>query len=144
MVAATTAHCLGDETIAAMLEGALSEEAVHRARAHIATCDACRSMVSAAIDAEMPASASAVAYRVHGVVGPGTTIAGRYQIERPLGEGGMGRVFVARQLGLERRVAVKILRAEFAIDRGALLRFQREARLIASLVSGHVVRIHDL
>jgi eukaryotic-like serine/threonine-protein kinase len=144
MVATLGHHHLGDETIAAMLEGALSDEAVRRARDHIATCDACRSMLSAAIDAERPASASAVAYRVHGAVAPGAVIAGRYQIERLLGEGGMGRVFVARQLGLERRVAVKILRAELTIDRAALTRFQREARLIASLVSEHVVRIHDL
>jgi serine/threonine protein kinase len=143
-MAAVAGACLGDETIAAMLEGALAGDAVRRAREHITTCDACRSMVSAAIDAEMPASASAVAYRIAGAIGPGSVIAGRYQIERPLGEGGMGRVYVAHQHGLERRVAIKILRSELSIDHGARARFHREAKLIASLASEHVVRVHDL
>src|SRR5262245_2200249 len=136
--------CLGDETIAAMLEGGLSEAAAAGARTHIAGCAACRRLVSAAIDANDTASATASgsapgpapaspgmhAPRPHGEVAPGTVIAGRYRIERALGEGGMGRVFVARQLGLERLVAVKILRPELTRDGVAVQRFDREARLV--------------
>jgi serine/threonine-protein kinase len=80
---------------------------------------------------------------LEGIV-PGAIIAGRYRIERLLGEGGMGRVFAARQLGLERPVALKVLRPELARDATALHRFRREARLVASLASEHVVRVHDL
>ena len=130
---------LGDETIAAMLEGALPGETAERARAHIASCDACRQMVSAAIGANAVSRKSTVAG-----IEPGNVIADRYRIDRFLGEGGVGRVFAAHQRGLERPVAIKILLPEYARDVHALARFQREARAIALLTSEHVVRVHDL
>jgi len=130
----TAAH-LGDDTIAAMLEGGLADERAQAARAHLGSCDACRRLVSAAIDAAAPSQSASWRDGV---------IAGRYRIEHPLGEGGMGRVYAARQVGLERPVAIKILRPELARDTVALRRFQREARLVAQLASPHVVRVHDL
>src|SRR5262245_57995965 len=136
--------CLGDETIAAMLEGGLAEADARHARAHIGGCDACRQLVAAAIEVHPVASAT-----LPGIgTGPrpiaiGATISGRYRIERAIGEGGMGRVFAARQLGLDRMVAIKVLRPELVHEPGALERFQREARLVASLASDHVVRVHD-
>ena len=145
------AGCLGDETIAAVLEGALPEDAAQNARAHLGSCDACRRLVSAAIDAGVfgvPPTESFT--RSHAMahenqpIAPGALVSGKYRIERLLGEGGMGRVFSARQLDLERRVALKVLRPELAQDPDALGRFQREALVMASLMSDHVVRVHEL
>lgn len=137
--------CLGDETIAAMLEGALSTEHARLARDHLTTCDACRRLVSAAIDApsdDAPPTSAPLTER--DAVVPGAVIDGKYRIERALGEGGMGRVMAARQVGLERPVAIKVLRSELARNPDALRRFKREARLVAQLASESVVRVHDL
>ena len=58
-------------------------------------------------------------------------IAGRFKIEREIGTGGMGTVYLATHLGLERPVAVKIIRREFAGDADVAERFLREARTMA-------------
>lgn len=75
---------------------------------------------------------------------PGTIVAGKYRIERPLGEGGMGWVLVATHMQLEQRVAIKLLRAEHAAERpDAVARFLREARAAARIQSDHVARVSD-
>jgi serine/threonine protein kinase len=138
--------CLGDDTIAALVEGGLGDSIAAAARSHLATCATCRGLVAAAVDAAGPAAVTQPTggTRETLAVAPGAVVAGKYQIERVLGEGGMGRVLAARQLGLGRPVAVKILRPELAGDGLALARFHREARLVAQLMSDHVVRVHDL
>lgn len=65
-----------------------------------------------------------------------------YEIERPLGRGGVGVVYLAREVSLDRSVAVKILPAETAMDPVAVDRFLREARLAASLTHPGIVPIH--
>lgn len=74
----------------------------------------------------------------------GTVIAGKYCVERILGEGGMGVVFAARHLGLDEMVAVKLIREGLADGSQALARFQREARAVARLKSEHVARVLDV
>jgi non-specific serine/threonine protein kinase len=69
---------------------------------------------------------------------------GPYVIERELGRGGMGVVFLARDTRLERRVAVKMLPAPVADDRDRLARFRREALLLATLNHPNIAQIHDL
>ncbi len=59
-------------------------------------------------------------------VGPGTLLAGRYQIETSLGSGSFGTVYRARHLDLERPVAVKVLQSRIGTDRSTLARFRRE------------------
>jgi predicted Ser/Thr protein kinase len=135
--------CLGDETIAAMLEGGLAEDDARRARAHIGRCDACRQIVAAAIDIAPASTIPGFAAARDRVIAIGTVISGRYRIDRLIGEGGMGRVFAAHQLGLDRTVAIKVLRRELEHDATVHERFQREARLVAALTSDHVVRVHD-
>jgi len=76
-------------------------------------------------------------------VQPGDVAGGRYRIERLLGEGGMGRVFVARQISMNRRVALKTLKPREGATLEALRRFYVEARAAARLQSPHVVRVHD-
>jgi serine/threonine protein kinase len=70
-------------------------------------------------------------------------IAGRFRIEREIGTGGMGTVYLATHLGLERPVAVKIIRREFAGDADVADRFLREARTMAKLRHPHAAMIFD-
>ncbi len=69
---------------------------------------------------------------------------GSYRIERKLGEGGMGAVFLATQLKLDRQVAVKVLPPLLSRDAGLIQRFEREARALAGVESPYIVPIHDL
>jgi serine/threonine-protein kinase len=73
----------------------------------------------------------------------GQVIDKRYRVERVLGEGGMGIVYLAQQTDLDRRVAVKVLRREALTDKEVVERFRREARVAAKLSSPHVARILD-
>jgi len=70
-------------------------------------------------------------------------IAGRFRIEREIGTGGMGTVYLATHLGLERPVAVKIIKREFAGDQDVTDRFLREARTMAKLRHPHAAMIFD-
>jgi serine/threonine protein kinase len=70
-------------------------------------------------------------------------IAGRFRIECEIGTGGMGTVYRATHLGLERPVAVKIIRSEFATDPDVTERFLREARTMARLRHQHAAMIFD-
>lgn len=69
---------------------------------------------------------------------------GPYEIVGPLGAGGMGEVFRARDPRLGRDVAIKALPEAFAGDAERLARFEREARLLASLSHPHIAGIHGL
>jgi serine/threonine protein kinase len=74
---------------------------------------------------------------------PGTHI-GPYQIVGPLGVGGMGEVYRARDTRLERNVAIKILPAHFSSDPVRKQRFEREAKTISSLNHPHICVLHDV
>lgn len=69
---------------------------------------------------------------------------GNFDILNMLGKGGMGEVFRARDAKLERDVALKFLPSQFASDREWMVRFQREARALASLNHPNVAQIHGL
>ncbi len=75
---------------------------------------------------------------------PGDVIDGKYQVERDLGIGGMGRVVLALHLGLEERVALKMLLPEATRDPEAVARFGREAKAAARIKSEHVSRVLDV
>jgi serine/threonine protein kinase len=70
-------------------------------------------------------------------------IAGRFRIECEIGTGGMGTVYRAKHLGLDRAVAVKIIKPEFASDPDVADRFMREARTMAKLRHPHAAMIFD-
>ena len=67
----------------------------------------------------------------------------RYRLEKRLGQGGMGKVYRATDVTLDRTVAVKMLRDEFFSDQQALERFRRESRVAGSLSHPNVVTVHD-
>src|SRR4030095_4471033 len=76
----------------------------------------------------------------------GRVIRGRYRGERQLGEGAMGTVYLAEQLSVRRKVALKMLRADFARDENFVARFQQEARLVGALNetrNAPVTLVHD-
>jgi serine/threonine-protein kinase len=70
----------------------------------------------------------------------GRLLGGRYQLQRRLGEGGMGAVYQAWQDDLQRSVAVKVLHE---VDEQSLERFRREARAAAALGSPHIIAVLD-
>ncbi|HEX5826766.1 MAG TPA: protein kinase [Candidatus Limnocylindrales bacterium] len=77
------------------------------------------------------------------MTGPGVLLAGRYELLERIGAGGMATVWRARDRRLERHVAVKLLRAQFADDPEFTARFEVEARNAASLSHPHVATVFD-
>ena len=74
---------------------------------------------------------------------PGTRL-GPYRLEGVLGAGGMGEVYRARDVRLDRTVAIKILSALVASDQESRHRFEREAKAIAALSHPHICALYDV
>ena len=74
---------------------------------------------------------------------PGATL-GPYEIQAPLGAGGMGEVYKARDTRLDRTVAIKVLPEHVAADPDLKRRFEREAKTISSLNHPHICTLHDI
>ena len=74
---------------------------------------------------------------------PGARL-GPYEVVAPIGAGGMGEVFKARDTRLERNVAIKVLPAEFAQDSQLKLRFEREAKTISQLSHPNICTLYDV
>jgi serine/threonine protein kinase len=69
---------------------------------------------------------------------------GAYEITAVIGEGGMGQVYRARDTKLDRDVALKVLPDSFIHDPDRLARFQREAKVLASLNHPNIAHIHGM
>ena len=78
-----------------------------------------------------------------GSLAPGTRL-GPYEIQARVGEGGMGQVYRARDVRLDRDVALKILAPQLSADLQFRERFEREARVVASLNHPHICAIYDV
>ena len=74
--------------------------------------------------------------------GPGVTIGG-FRIEKMLGRGGMGEVYLARQLSMDRDVALKILPGRLTLHKEIVERFLREVRMLAKLEHPNIVTAHE-
>ncbi len=77
-------------------------------------------------------------------VAAGDVLAGKYRVERVLGQGGMGVVVAAHHLQLDEKVALKFLLPEALGNPEALARFEREARAAVKIKSEHVARVSDV
>ena len=75
---------------------------------------------------------------------PAGTRVGAYEVIAPLGAGGMGEVYRARDLRLARDVAIKVLPAELSADAGRLKRFEKEARSASALNHPSIVTIYEI
>ncbi len=77
------------------------------------------------------------------ILSPSTKL-GPYEILTPLGAGGMGDVYRARDTRLDREVAIKVLPADFANDADRLKRFEQEARATSALNHPNILTVHDI
>ena len=135
----STDACI-DETVAlALLEGRAGTDA---ARRHVARCDECRGFLAGLAKVMLPASApSWGGWNSADELLPPGSVLGEYRVESVLGRGGMGVVYEAHDLRLERRVAIKVLRDDLGARRVAWLR--REAAAMAKLSHPHVAQVFD-
>ncbi len=74
----------------------------------------------------------------------GSKLSGRYTITQAIGQGGMANVYLARDLILDRDVAVKVLRFDFQDNKEAIQRFQREAMAASQLLHHNIVEVYDV
>jgi eukaryotic-like serine/threonine-protein kinase len=75
---------------------------------------------------------------------PSGTKLGRYEIRSLIGAGGMGEVYRARDVKLNRDVAVKVLPAAFSADAARLRRFEQEAQAAGALNHPNILAVHDV
>ena len=74
---------------------------------------------------------------------PGTKL-GSYEVVAPIGKGGMGEVYKARDTRLDRTVAIKVLPSELSQNEALRQRFEQEARAVASLNHPNICVLHDI
>jgi serine/threonine protein kinase len=146
---------LDDNAASEFVSGSLSASAQSKIEAHLASCRDCRALVAAlAMDAgadsnaaTVPhdrASPSQVAQRPTRTLTIGDRV-GRYLVLSALGAGGMGVVFAAYDPQLDRKVALKLLRAGITYNtKDARTRLRREAQAIAQLSHPNVVGVYDV
>jgi len=68
---------------------------------------------------------------------------GQYRIERKLGAGGFGAVYVAEQVGVDRKAVIKVVHSRLAADEVFIKRFEREAKVLAKLDQHHLVKLYN-
>jgi tetratricopeptide (TPR) repeat protein len=137
--------CLDDDSVGAYLDGRLPVGESQRVEHHLDACDTCRKHVSllaqlarSVIDPEATDEpAPAVLART------GSRI-GRFVVQRTLGAGGMGVVFLAHDPELDRNVAIKVLHPELWETAGAEMRLKREAQAMAKLSHPNIVSVFDV
>jgi serine/threonine-protein kinase len=74
---------------------------------------------------------------------PGRIVAGRYRVERQIGAGGIGSVYLVRHVHTDEELALKILQTHALANSDALERFRKEARVTARITSEHITRVTD-
>jgi tRNA A-37 threonylcarbamoyl transferase component Bud32 len=132
--------CLDEGAVIAFVGGALQGPALQAAERHLVDCPACAALVALAAPA-----ASGDGARPAGTTRRLDEIAlGRYQLLSLIGRGGMGEVYIGYDPELDRKVAIKILRADKVDHQGHRARFMREAQAVARLTHPNVVGIYDV
>ncbi|HEU0029817.1 MAG TPA: protein kinase [Kofleriaceae bacterium] len=146
---------LDDNAAAEFVSGTLAPTAVTKIEKHLATCRDCRALVAAlAADAANDSNAATVPHEKESpsqvAARPTRTLTvgdrvGRYLVLTTLGTGGMGVVFAAYDPQLDRKVALKLLRAGITYNtKDARTRLRREAQAIAQLSHPNVVNVYDV
>lgn len=138
-LAELVARCLAKEPshrFQSAKEVQLALEAVHLGRDALETLDI-------QVDLEPPIILGHTVNQRGARTGPKKLVIGSYEILKPLGEGGMGRVYLARHTKLDRLVAIKMLKAAYASDPLHLQRFVQEARAVNRVKHPNLVEIVD-
>ena len=148
MMTAMAGTCPSDETLVAHVAGDLADERADSLRDHLDGCVMCRDVVLVIARGTPPGAKpelapTLVAIERHRETAEPIVLPPRYAIDRLLGQGGMGRVYAARDTELDRLVAVKVMRRDFSSDE-LEQRFVRESRLMARLSHPGVVTIYDV
>jgi predicted Ser/Thr protein kinase len=149
----TPGECLAADTVDAFTRGELSPSSVDQLEKHIAACSPCRELLSELVQLGFADEAPPVTTASTAPVSSGTRLelasgshVGRYVILQRLGEGGMGVVYSAHDPELSRKVALKLLRGDFAHAQHGTLRerLRREAQAMAQMAHPNVVTIYDV
>jgi serine/threonine protein kinase len=142
--------CIDEDTLAAFAEGQIDERAHAPIEEHLADCDDCRAVLTRAAGMtrppiEMQSISSSNDSDAKEIL-PGTCV-GRYVIEALIGHGAMGAVYAANDPDLDRKVAVKLLRADTLSETARYqmrARLLREAQAMARLSHPEVITVYDV
>ncbi|HTV24194.1 MAG TPA: protein kinase [Polyangiaceae bacterium] len=138
-----SAECLTEEVVLAFIEGGLQPGEIESVQAHLDQCPSCLELVNAAVhhrdDAAVPGDRVWMT-----TFGAGQLIGGRYRIERFIGRGGMGEVYLAHDAVLGEPVALKTLLSTISDNTHAICRLLCEARLARRISHPNVCRVHDV
>jgi serine/threonine protein kinase len=137
--------CLSEEEVLAFSEGRLSPNELDALHAHLDFCPTCLQLVNAAVHHWDQPPASTPGDRTWmATFGAGQTISGRYEVERFVGRGGMGEVYLVFDSVLRERVALKTLLSTISDNQHAVKRLLGEARLARRISHPNVCRVHDV
>ena len=135
---AAMSECPDDNLLIRLAHGGVSGDDLVHLEGHLDGCASCRTLV-AAVAGGSSAADPRVAVQV---LEPGSRM-GRYEIERLIGAGGMGVLYVAKDTKLDRHVALKLMRPHYTDEVGRA-RLLREAQAMARLSHPNVVNVFDL
>lgn len=137
--------CLSDEDVLAFSEGNLMQRGLDSVHEHLDVCPTCLELVSTAVHQWAHPPAYPMGDRTWmATFGAGQTISGRYEVERFIGRGGMGEVYLVFDRVLRERVALKTLLPTISDNPNALKRLISEARLARRISHPNVCRVHDV
>lgn len=137
--------CLSEEAVVAFSEGSLMPAEIELLHAHLDHCEACLELVNAVVHQRDGASGAAAADRLWmATFGAGQLIASRFRIDRFIGRGGMGEVYLAHDVVLDEPVALKTLLSTISDSPQAIRRLLSEVRLARRISHPNVCRVHDV
>jgi hypothetical protein len=143
-------ECLGDDLVLRFAQGQVPATQEHDVQAHLSECEDCRHLVAEAAKAlgesRSTFSGSSAPTIVGEIPSLGSHTVGRYQLLEVIGAGGMGVVYTAHDPQLNRKVALKLVRASSAkaeIAAKSRARLLREAQAMAQLAHPNVVAVYD-
>ena len=147
----TMSECLSIQELEMLFDQSGSAEQITTWRRHLRVCDPCASALirlqashkdsETSVQEDVPQEKNGVPGLRMSPLEPNAHI-GDFQIEKRLGAGGMGVVYQALQLSLNRRVALKVLQKGLAMSESSIQRFHREAQAAAKLHHTNIVGIH--
>jgi serine/threonine protein kinase len=135
------ANCLNENDLLLLASGVLAGASRDQAEAHIDGCRTCRMLVGVAAG---PSPSDPGPQEPLGVFRPHDLVAGRYQIIRLLGRGGMGEVYEALDTTLAERVALKTIGVESPLDKQGIAHLKAELQLARRVTHPNVCRVFDV